>query len=74
MWVPSQEDVVDIFARHFEALHRSGSVQRARQTANSLKERGDHEGHSIWRRVADKIENDLRRDRPLTRRRLMERT
>jgi len=73
MWLPTQDDAVEIFARHFEALHRSGSALHARQTADRLKESGDHEGHRIWHRVADKIE-DLRRDQKLVLRRAMEKT
>ena len=48
MGVPNQGDAVDMFARHFEALHRGGSVTLAKRTAHSLKERGDQEGQKIW--------------------------
>jgi len=71
MWFPTEEDAVQIFARHFEAKHRGGSATLARETAGRLKERGDHEGYKIWNRVADKIEN-LRQDRRLVQRRAME--
>jgi tellurite resistance protein len=73
MWLPTEEEAVEIFARHFEALHRSGSVPRARRTAESLKERGDNKGHQIWHRVAEKIE-DLRKDHRVAQRRAMERS
>ena len=71
MWLPTEDEAVEIFARHFEALHRSGSAPRARRTAESLKERGDHKGHQIWHRVADKIE-DLRNDSLVAQRRAIE--
>lgn len=73
MWFPTQEEVVEMFARHFEALHRSGSLLRARQTADNLKKSGDDDGHEIWHRVADKIE-DLRKDDRIARRRAIEKT
>jgi len=72
MWLPTEEEAVEMFARHFEALHRSGSAPRARQTAECLKKRGDNKGHQIWHRVADKIE-DLRNDSLVVRRRAIER-
>jgi hypothetical protein len=72
MWLPTEEEAVEMFARHFEALHRSGSVPRARRTAESLKECGDDKGHQIWHRVADKIE-DLRNDSLVEQRRAIER-
>ena len=31
MWVPKKEEAVEMFARHFEACHRSGAVERAKQ-------------------------------------------
>ena len=72
MWLRTEEEAVEMFARHFEALHRSGSVPRARQAAESLKKRGDNKDHQIWHRVADKIE-DLRNDSLVVRRRAIER-
>lgn len=71
MWIPSESETIEMYARHFEALHRSGSLVLARETANSLKERGDQGGHDVWCRVADKIEQ-LRQDPRLAQRRALE--
>ena len=49
MWVPTRDDAVHMFARHFEACHRSGAVERAKQKTVSLKAKGDHEGHKSGR-------------------------
>jgi hypothetical protein len=56
MWVPTQEEVVEMYARHFEALHRSGAAALARDTAAALEAKGDSDGHKIWNEVADAID------------------
>lgn len=71
MWIPSKNETIEMYARHFEALHRSGSLPLARETAHSLKKRGDHDGQEIWHRVAEKIE-ELRDDQRLATRRALE--
>ena len=73
MWVPTRDDAVDMFARHFEACHRSGAVERAKQKAASLKAKGDHEGHKIWTDVARRVEA-LRQEDRVALRRAKERT
>ncbi len=55
MWVPTEDEAVDMFARHFEALHRSGAASKAEQTASELESQGDSDGHRVWRKVADRI-------------------
>jgi hypothetical protein len=54
--VPTKEEAVNMFARHFEACHRSGAAERAKQRAAALKAKGDHEGHKIWIAVACRVE------------------
>jgi len=73
MWVPTRDDAVHMFARHFEACHRSGAVERAKQKAVSLKAKGDHEGHKIWTEVACRVEA-LRQEDRVALRRAKERT
>ena len=68
MWSPTQTEAIDMFARHFEALHRSGSVLRAKQTADRLRNSGDFEGHAVWNEVADRIEGLRKSDRVPSRR------
>ena len=68
MWVPTKEEAVDMFARHFEACHRSGAAERAKQRAASLKANGDHEGHKIWTAVACRVEALRQEDRVALRR------
>ena len=63
MWVPTRDDAVGMFARHFESCHRSGAVERARQKAASLKAKGDQEGHKIWTDVARRVEALRKEDR-----------
>jgi hypothetical protein len=58
-----------MFARHFEARHRSGAAVRARHTAARLKDTGDVPGSTMWNEVAETIER-LRSDhRHIARRR-----
>jgi len=73
MWVPTKEEAVDMFARHFEACHRSGAAERAKQRAASLKAKGDQEGHKIWTDVACRVEA-LRHEDKVALRRAKERT
>jgi hypothetical protein len=55
MWVPTKSEAVEMFARHFEARHRSGAVQRAKDTARNLKSQGDEQGYEIWCEVAGRV-------------------
>ena len=68
MWVPTRDDAVDMFARHFEACHRSGAVERAKQKAASFKAKGDHDGHKILTEVACRVEALRQADRVTLRR------
>jgi predicted phage gp36 major capsid-like protein len=70
MWVPAQDEAVEMFARHFEAFHRSGSAKRARETAAALKANGDHGGHKIWNDVADTIDRLRQKERIAFRRQI----
>ena len=56
MWTPTGSEAVNIFARHFEARHRSGAAGRARNTAAHLKDTGDLPGSALWSEVAETIE------------------
>jgi hypothetical protein len=62
-----------MFARHFESRFRSGSAPRARETAATMKAKGDHQGHRIWNEVADRIDH-LRQHERVARRRRFEMT
>ena len=55
-WMVTTDEALDMFARQFEARYRSGAVERARQRANSLKSKGDHEGTKLWVDVAARVE------------------
>ena len=59
MWVPSDDEAVEIFARHFEALHRSGAAAKAKQQAEILIRGGDYSGHRIWMKVAERIRQSI---------------
>jgi len=56
MWMPTEDEAVEMFARHLVARHRAGASPRARQKAESLKSQGDLRGHQIWNAVADTAE------------------
>jgi hypothetical protein len=73
MWVPTEDEAIEMYARHFEALHRSGSATLARQTATELNAKGDRNGHRIWNDVAHTIDR-LRHKERITRRRKFEMT
>jgi hypothetical protein len=47
MWVPTQSEAIEMFARHYETRHRAGAAERARRTAATLAEKGDHQGHAV---------------------------
>ena len=57
MWMLTEAEAVEMFARHLVARHRAGASPRAREKAEFLKRQGDAKGHQIWNAVADKIEN-----------------
>jgi hypothetical protein len=57
MWLPTQDEAVDMFARYLAARHGSTAAQYARETADKLLAKGDFAGHSIWIRVADVVES-----------------
>ena len=71
MWIPTQSESIEMFARHYEALHRAGAAERARRTAAVLAEKGDHDGHAVWNQVADTVER-LRQPQQLDSRRARE--
>jgi hypothetical protein len=68
MWVPTEDEAIEMFARHFEALHRSGSATLARETAKALNAKGDRDGRKIWNDVADRIDRLRHKDRIASRR------
>jgi len=55
MWAPTENDVVEMFARHFQALHRTGAENKARERAAELQNGRDAQGHRMWKRVAERI-------------------
>jgi len=57
MWLPTQDEAVDMFARYLAARHGSTAAQYARESADKLFAKGDFAGHSIWTRVADVVES-----------------
>jgi hypothetical protein len=72
-WMITSNEAFEMFARHFEARHRSGAVGRAQQRAQSLKVKGDYVGDKIWTEIAARIET-LRNQEMLTARRAKEHT
>ena len=56
MWVPTQDEAVEMYARFLAARHGVAAGRLARNTADSLQAKGDFEGYAIWARVADATE------------------
>jgi hypothetical protein len=57
MWIPTQDEAVEMYARFLIARHRRGAARHARTTADKLLSRGDSHGYAIWNRVADAVEH-----------------
>ena len=57
MWIPTQDEAVDMYARFLVARHGKAAGQYARKTANKLQAKGDFAGHAIWNRVADVVDH-----------------
>lgn len=55
MWVPTEAEAVEMFARHFEARHRNGALSKAEETAKDLENKGDGDGYRVWKMVAGRI-------------------
>jgi predicted N-acetyltransferase YhbS len=64
MWVPTQSTAIETSARHDETRHRADAAERARRTAATLAEKGDHQGHAVWSQVADSVERLRQPPRP----------
>jgi hypothetical protein len=56
MWLPTEDEAVDMYARFLVAHHGPTAIQYARKTGDKLLAKGDFSGHAIWNRVADVIE------------------
>lgn len=57
MWMVTEAEAVEMYARYYAARHKTTASQRARETANSLQTKGDLKGHKIWNAVADTIDH-----------------
>ena len=56
MWIPTQDEAIEMYARFLAARHGRAAAKYARLTADRLHARGDFAGHQIWGLVADVIE------------------
>jgi hypothetical protein len=56
MWMPTQDEAVEMYARFLLAHHGAVANQNARKTADRLQAEGDFAGHAIWNRVANAID------------------
>ena len=55
MWI-TQDEAVVMFARYCRARLGKSASHRVRAKAKVLETRGDIEGHKIWTRVADELD------------------
>jgi len=60
MWVPTEYEAVLMYAQFLKARHGTAASKLARNTAKTLQDEGDLEGHKIWDAVADAIEQTSR--------------
>jgi hypothetical protein len=56
MWVPTEYEAVLMYAQFLKARHGTAASKLARNTAKTLQDEGDLEGHKIWDAVADAME------------------
>ena len=56
MWMPTQDEAVEMYARFLASRHGGAAGRIARKTADKLKVKGDIQGHAVWNRVADAAE------------------
>jgi hypothetical protein len=64
MWMVTQDEAIEMYARMFRARHGRAASKLARKTALSLESKGDHEGHDVWNEVADTIDREQQGKRP----------
>jgi len=56
MWMPTQDEAVEMYARFLAARHGKAASQYARKNAAKFLAKGDFAGHAIWTRVAGAVE------------------
>ena len=56
MWMVTQDEAVEMYARMFLARHGRAACKLARETARSLEKDGDAAGCKAWTEVAEIIE------------------
>ena len=56
MWVPTEYEAVLMYAQFLKARHGTAASKLARNTAKTLQDEGDLEGHKIWDAVADAMD------------------
>ena len=56
MWIPTQDDPVEMYARYLMGRHGRSAHHYARKTADKLRRNGDLDGHTTWSRLADAVE------------------
>jgi len=56
MWIPTEDEAVEMYACFLIARHGRVAGQYARRTADRLRSRGDLAGCAIWNRVANAVE------------------
>lgn len=59
MWITLDEAIV-IYARYCSARFGDAAVEKVKATANSMRRKGDLEGHRVWTQVAEQIEKHRR--------------
>jgi hypothetical protein len=56
MWIPTQDEAVEMYARFLAARHGGAAARLARKTAENFQTTGDSDGHTICSHVANAVE------------------
>ena len=64
MWMPTKTEAVGMYARFWAARYGGTASRSAQKMANSLRSKGDLEGHEVWNKVADAIDHQQQKKAP----------
>ena len=57
MWMPTQQEAVEMYARFLSARYGRTASASACKTARSLEQKGDQRGREVWNDVAEAVES-----------------
>jgi hypothetical protein len=63
MWMVTESEAVEMYARFWATRHGSMAGNLARKTATALEQKGDRNGQVVWTAVADAIDRQQQEKR-----------